>query len=438
MYIGQLRSAGLAKEDIVGTLKSPPSEFIPYIAPDSFFPSIKLLESTSIRALADRIYLASQGPGDIKGMKLKWQASGGNIGNLLMGVFGTDSPAETASFVVDSTNNKIDFKLSGGSQLHATIASATYIMGATSATVGSLLAAVKTALDAQGGGTTFTLSFNAGTRKITITPSTGTIQILWLTGTNNANGAYAILGFSKADTTDASSQTSDSTTAKPVYAHTFTRLQAAQLPTYSWWFDKGAKYEQFLGCMVSKNDLIIKAGEFVEVDTDWTGLSYDDNGTSESPSYDAMRPWKFDQCVVKVDGSQVNNYDNLKITFDNMVKADHALAGSIYAQKVYSEGFEITISMDLFVEDSTQYAKFLAGTSCALNFALTSADDISGAFAGAKSKLTLDIPTAYYSAAPYPNAQGILKIAFTARGVYNVANSKTIDAVLINSVSSAY
>jgi hypothetical protein len=321
MYTGQLRAAGLAKEVTVGTLVTPPTEFIPYIAPDSFFPSITLLESTAIRSLPDMVYKASQGPGEVKGMKLKWEAEPENIGNLLMAAFGTDTTT---------------------------------------------------------GGT------SAG------------------------------------------------------YTHTFTRLSAAQLPTYSWWFDKGAKYPQFVGSMLNKLDLIVKAKEFVMVDADWTAKAYDDNGTSQTPSYSALKPFKFDQAVINVDSSSVLNYDNLKITFDNKVKADHVLSGSIYPGKIYSEGFEVTVTLDFVVENATQYAKFLAGTSAALNIVITSSQDITGATPGTKNSLTIDIPTVMYSAATYPNPQGLLKIAFTAKGIYTTGSTKTVSVALKNSVSASY
>ena len=440
MYVGQLRSAGLAKEVTVGTLVTPPTEFIPYVPPDSFIPQIQLLEVQSVYSIPDKIRQASQGPGEVKGMKLKWFGSPENIGNLLMGTFGTDTLAESASYVITTgVNDKIDFKENGGSQLHATIAAGTYAMGSSSSVNGSLCKAIKTALEAAAGaGLTYTVTFNSGTSKVTITASSTTVQILWLTGTNQATAAYAVLGFSHADTSAALAVTSDSTTATQAWSHTFTRLSAAQLPTYSWWFDKGAKYQQFLGCMVNKLELNIKAKEFLTMDTEWVGLAYDDNGSSQSPSYNALKPFKFDNCVVNIDGSQVNNYDNVKITFDNMAKADHVLKGSIWAGKVYSEGFEVTVSLDFFVEDATQYAKFLAGTTCALNFVLTHNSDVTGAYTGTKNKLTIDIPTAMYSVASYPNVPGVLKIAFTARGIYTTSSTKTASVALINSASSAY
>lgn len=320
-YVGQLMAAGLAKEASLGVLQTPPTEFLPIYPPESFMPAITLLESTAIRALPDRIYKAMQGPGEVKGMKAKWEAEPENIGNLLMAAFGTD----------------------------------------------------------------------------------------------NVTGA-----------------------ANTGYTHAFTRLVAAQLPTYSWWLDKGAKQLQFLGCMLNKLDITAKTKEFVLVESEWVGLSYDNTGAPQTPVYSAVKPWKFDMATVKIDGGAINNYDNVKVTFDNFVKADHALSGSIYPAKIYSEGFEVTVTMDLFVEDATEYAKFLAGGSTAIQLVLTHSDNITGADPGNPYKLTIDIPDAKYSVASYPLPSGIIKISFTARGIYYVASTKTVSAELINSVSAAY
>lgn len=439
MYTGQLRAAGLAKEVTVGTLVTPPTEFLPIYPGDTFFPSIALLEATGIRALPDVVYKTAQGKGEMKSGKVKWEAEGENIGNLLMGTFGTDTPAEVASFIVTNANNKIDFKENGGTTRNATIANATYAMGASSAVNGSLCKAVKTALEAAAGATlTYTVTYSFTTKKMTITASSTTVQILWLTGANNANAAYAVLGWTKADTSAAIAITSDSTTSVAVWGHTFTRLSNAQLPSYSWWFDKGAKFPQFTGCMVNKLDLACKAGDFLMADSDWVAQGYDDTGSSKAPSYSAVPPFKFDQLVVKLDTTLNLNYESVKVSFDNMVQADHVLNSSIYPGKIYSKGFRVTVNLDLVVEDTTQYAKFLGGTQAALNLAWTSAADISGAASGNKYALTLDISSMAYSVASYPIAPGLIKVAFTGVGVYNVGNTKTINAVLQNSVATSY
>jgi hypothetical protein len=222
------------------------------------------------------------------------------------------------------------------------------------------------------------------------------------------------------------------------YTHTFTRLVNAQLPTYTWWFDKGAKYPQFPGCMLNKLDIAIKAKDFVQLDTDWTALKYDDTGTSQSPVYSTHKPFVFNQAVVQVDSSTIANYDDIKITIDNQVKADPTLNSTIYSSKIYSEGMKVEVSMTLFFEDTTQWAKFLAGTSCHLNIAITSAENIAGTTGPIPFSLTIDIPTVNYKAAPITNPKGVLKIPFTGVGVYTPGSSKTISLALVNSVSASY
>lgn len=320
-YVGTLRSAGLAKESVLGTAISAPTEYLPYIPPDGFSPAIAVLESKGIRAKADSVVKATQGPGTIKGGKVKIEMEPENCGNILMAAFGTD---------------------------------------------------------------TKTGSVNAG------------------------------------------------------YQHLFTRLANAQLPSYTWWFDKGAKYQQFAGCMLNKLDIEIKAKEFVTCDTEWTGLSYDDTGITHTPTYSTLKAFKFSQAVVTVDGGANVNYDNIKISIDNKINAEHALSGSIYTSKIWSEGMRVTISADLFFEDAVQYAKFLAGTKSSFAITITSSEDITGATPGTKNSMTITLPTVQYTAAPLHNASGVLKVPFAGVAVYDSVSSLTASVALLNSVATAY
>jgi hypothetical protein len=435
MYTGQLRAAGIAKESPAGTLKTPPDTYIAYIPPDSFFPTITLLESTAVRAVPDKVAKVTQGPGDLKGMKIKFEMEPENIGEHLMAAFGVDTLVDVASFTVTlNINDHIDFDIGGG-ELNALLTPGTYPMGASSAVVGSLCALIKAALESADVGGVYTVTFNGVTKKLTIARGAGSYALKWLTGTNNLKSADTLLGWTHADVGSAITHTSDSTTAAAVYQHTFTRLVASQLPQYSWWFDKGAKFPQFVGCMLNKLDFTIKAKEAVQVEADWTGLAYDDTGSSKSPVYSALKFLTFAQATVNIDGAPIQNYDNIKITLDNLVKADHVVGSSIYPAKIYSEGFEATVTMDLIVEDSVQYAKFLAGTPMVLGVVLTSGEVIK---ATKYYSLTFDLPVGNYQAAPYPNAPGLLKISFTTRGVYSVSDVKTISAKLVNSRSTSY
>jgi Phage tail tube protein len=222
------------------------------------------------------------------------------------------------------------------------------------------------------------------------------------------------------------------------YTHTFSRVQSSALPQYSFWFDRGnSKYAQFFGCMLSKLDIDIKAKDFVKFDQEWVGLGYDDTGTAKSPTYSALKPLRFNQVTVSVAGSGSLNYENLKITIDNQVKADHGISGSIYPAKIYSEGLLVTLTADFFFDNTTEYAKYLSGTSSAFIITLTSGEKVTGA-ATTYNSLTINMPNVNYQTAPLVTPAGIVKIPFVGRAVYDTGTSKTINAVLVNSVSAAY
>jgi hypothetical protein len=104
------------------------------------------------------------------------------------------------NFVIGATNNKLDFKISGGgSQLTATIASGTY-------TPAGLAAAIVAALAAQDGAHTYTVSFSALTGLWSISTSGTFLSLLWATGSNTAVSVGPTIGFS-ADGTGATSYT---------------------------------------------------------------------------------------------------------------------------------------------------------------------------------------------------------------------------------------
>lgn len=223
------------------------------------------------------------------------------------------------------------------------------------------------------------------------------------------------------------------------YTHTFSRVQSALLPQYSFWFDRGnSKYAQFFGCMLSKLDIVMNTKDFIKFDQEWVGLGYDDTGTTKTPSYSALKPLRFNQVAVSVASGAVLNYENLKISIDNNVKADHGISGSLYPAKIYSEGLDVTISADFFFDNTTEYAKYLAGTTTSFVITITSGENITSSSPVTPHSLTINIPNVFYQTAPLVTPSGIVKIPFVGRAVYDTATTKTINAVLVNSVSAAY
>lgn len=103
----------------------------------------------------------------------------------------------SGTFIVDATNNKIDFKESGGgAELHATITSGTY-------TATTLATEIKTQLEVSGA-ETYTVSWSQTSGLWTIASAGAYLSILNNTGVNQAVSTLkVILGFPNTDKTGA-------------------------------------------------------------------------------------------------------------------------------------------------------------------------------------------------------------------------------------------
>jgi hypothetical protein len=101
----------------------------------------------------------------------------------------------SGTFIIDATNNKIDFK-EGGPELHATIASGTYIAL-------TLAAQIKTQLQTAGA-QTYTVTWSTTTGLWTILSSGSSFSLMNNTGVNQATAALKIVcGFANSDRTGA-------------------------------------------------------------------------------------------------------------------------------------------------------------------------------------------------------------------------------------------
>ena len=107
----------------------------------------------------------------------------------------------TGNFVINSTNNKINLKDSGGgSELTATLASATY-------TPTTLAAEIKSKIEAVSAHT-YTVTFSTTTGKWTIATNHSFLSLLANTGTNVATSVWTTIGFTTAsDKTGATTYT---------------------------------------------------------------------------------------------------------------------------------------------------------------------------------------------------------------------------------------
>lgn len=423
--VSRLRAMGLAKESTPGTPVTTPTRYINGIPPDSFTPMIEPLPSKGIQALANMYPKVTQGPGTLNGMKIKLEIEPDNFGEMLQAIFGSDTyQAAGNNFIVfTGVNDAIDFNMSA-TDYHCVIPNGVY----TTAALETAIAAAMNAANSNSFAVTVTAT------KIVISGS-GSFILKWSTGTNAGHNAALLLGFTKADTSGSTSQTAPNVPAYTLGSiHSFVRQQVSQLPTYTWWFDKALKFPLFAGCMADKLDLDLKAKSILEASVDWLGLVYDDSdGSSKSSAFSSLHPFVWANASVNIDGAIKLGYDNFKLSLNNNGKADHALNNSIWPYTYYSEGFTPDASAELFFEDTTQYAKFLAGTTAHLNITLTT---IQG---GVTYQLIIDIPNWYYKSANlYIPSNGPLKIPFTGLAVYNAIVGYDVNMILVNDVASQY
>ena len=436
MFSGIFGKCGIAKENPAGTFVTP-TKIRRFIPPFDFQLDKTPLISQAVSGVADLNQKWAEGPAMLKSGKMKYEIEPeGGICEDLMAMFGTDTVSEVASATVTlNVNDHIDYTYDGGPEQNAIIPAGVYPFGASSAVVGSLCAAIKTQLEAAGGGRTFTVTYSYITRKMTIAIDAGHVFVLkFLTGTNNAKTSCALIGFTKADTASALTATSNSTTAQPVMSHAFTRLQSATLPSYSWWQQNGVDYPEFAGCYLNKLDIDIKKGEFVVADADWIGEKYVAGGVTQAGSPSPLAPYKFDQAAITLGGTPNTDIADMKISLSNNVAVEHVVGNTIYGTKAASHGIAVQVTGTIIFEDVTEMTKFRNGTSTALNVVLTSAQAI---VAGKYYSLTLDIPVLNYRSAALPIQKGALKVAFTADAILDPVTGKTISATAVNTISAA-
>lgn len=423
--VSRLRAMGLAKETTPGTAVTTPTRYLNGVPPDGFTPMIEALPSKGIEALANMYPKVTQGAGTLNGMKIKLEVEPDNIGEILQAAFGSDTylAAGNNFIVFTGINDAIDFTVS------ATAYSAIIPNGVYS--TAALETAITTAMTAQ-----LSNSWNVTVTSTKIVISGTTSSVLnFLTGPNTSHTAALLLGFTKVDTSGATSHTAPNVPAYTLGSiHNYVRQQVSQLPTYTWWFDKTLKFPLFAGSMLDKLELDLKAKAIFEASMDWVGTVYDDvDGIAEATSFSPLRPFVWANASLKIDGVTKPGYDNLKVSLGNSVKADHALNNSIWPYVAYSEGFTPEISAELFFEDTTQYQKFLAGTTAHLNITLSVVQN------GVTYQIIIDIPNWYYKSANlYIPSNGPLKIPFTGMAVYNTALGYDVSITLVNDVASQY
>lgn len=422
--ITEIRQLALASEGTRGTLAAAPSRFLSADKDSNLDYTRKVLPDPALRGYAAQ-FPGFAGMTGAKGM-FKSPVRVTNVCEMLKMLLGAPTSVEQASFVVTTgVNDAIDFKEGSGLELHATIAAGTYPMGASSADAGSLCAAIRTAMDGATGATlTYTVTYVASTRKLTITASSSTVTLLFATGTNHTTSAASLLGFTAADTSAALAVTSDGTTAHSVWKHTFTQGQTIQLPSYSFFINRGFtdasgnKVKAYNLGQVEKIKFSGKDDATVDIEASLLAQQEATSAVAWSPSFVESDALLFSGTTVKMAGSapSVPNVTEWSIDLDAGLKPYRPLSQAAYPQDFLAAGpFKGSGDMTVYFMDEVERQKFLNKTLTSLEFLCEGP-----VAAGGTAKQTLDIslPAVDYEAYPFGDIGGYLgaKVKYSARG----------------------
>lgn len=356
-----------------------------------------------------------------------------DISYFLNMILGDPATVEQSVVTVSlGVNDAINFTEDGGLEKAATIAAASYPIGASSATAGSFCAAVKAALEAAGDGT-YTVAYDSSTRKFTITKDAGVFVILWNTGGNKAATARALLGFNDADTSSAIAQTSDVVVSNRTFKHSFSLPSGIQPPTYTVFVDRGISVKKYNGVASRKFSLKATQNGLIMHESDLLGLD-EAAGSIGSPSYVGEgSPLGFMHATVKIGGVASTDVKEWTLSFDSGAFAKRVMSGSQVAADVLAPNqLKVEGSILIYFEDETERAKFLANTSNTLQFL------IEGSTIAGSVKETFDAQLAkiHYKAYPYGESDNMFAAQANFEAAYDEDTGEFLSVDLINKLSS--
>lgn len=224
----------------------------------------------------------------------------------------------------------------------------------------------------------------------------------------------------------------DATNSPTVYRHTFTRLNGIQMPSYTFFVDRGLSKKRYPLTVIKKLALSGAVDGKALVNAE---LLFKTEETSSlfSPNYGAPKPLMFFQTDFKIDGVSDLNVKSWSLNIDNASQVLRTLNQSRDAKDIVSSGrFVIDGGFEIYFETEAQRQKFLDASLAALKIILTG-DIIEDAF---KNELELTIPEARYTAYPFGNLDDLLGAAVTFEAQYNTTAGYSLEAKLTNAVAS--
>lgn len=411
LYSKQKFQFGLAPETVRLTAEVTPTKWYPVMDPEVKFGPAHLDDKALRGVRAEFEPVAGRKPGS---GKFKMILDPQTIGEFLYSLMGSVTTAEATTVTIDTTNNKLDFNI-GASQLTATIASATYAIGTSQATTGSLCKAIYDAIVAAEAVGTYTVSYSRTTKLFTITRSAGTFQLLRNTGTNVATSIWTTIGFTTAANSTGALTYAGANTVEYAMTHTFDLGSSIQPPTYTFFLNWGVDVKVYNGCLVSSISLQGPVDNLVQVEVDFIFLN-ETSGSIGTPSFPTQRYLSFQHVDYKIAGSSNVDAKSWTLKMNNQAKHRLTLALTQLAQDVFApDEFMVDGTLDIDFQSETERAKMLANTASAQRML------IQGSTIAGSIKYAVDLPVTvpHYSEFPFGYENNVLASKAQFKGYHN-------------------
>jgi hypothetical protein len=419
------RQIGLCVEAVRGTVPAAPTKFLSLTKDSNIDFTRKLLPDPALRGYGTN-FASLAGAQEGKG-PFKAPVRASDIVYFLKMLLGapTASVEQTSYVISTGVNDSIDFNIGAGA-LHATVAAGTYAAGQTQADAATLCKAIYDAIVAAEAVGVYTVSYTRVTGLFTITRSAGTFQILWNTGVNKATGIASLIGFSTAADSTGALTYSSSSAVWTAWKHTFAQSLITQLPSYSFFINRGMNdlsgnpTKSYNLGTIAKLKISGKDDSPVDWEASLMAQQEVTYGGAWTPTYLETPVLMFSGTTVKIAGAvpTVPNIGEWSVDMEPGIKGYRPLSQQAYPYDFLAAGpFKLTGDMMVYFMDETERAKFLADTLTTLEFSCVGAVINNGAI---KNTLDISLPNVQYDSFPFGDEGGFLgaKVKYNANGAY--------------------
>ena len=306
-----------------------------------------------------------------------------SILGMLFGEANTPQPL----FVIDATNNKIDFNDAAPALKVATVASGSY----TGATLATAIAAAMNAVVGVTG--TFACSFSTSTLKFTINETGGptNFELLWNTGTNKAVDISTLCGFSDAaDDSGAATYTGDiAAPGSGAYSHTLTMKDSTSGIFGTYAVEKGndkihvvPSFKPMKMTMTVNNGMIrlslnnrgTKVIDDSAIVTTMSSVTYPAIHNSTRAKFHQAVFWLNAQAGDALDSGDVINPKNFNLEFDRKLDSEHGSGSSTIMEPLENGKPTVKLGLEFARKDAVNdlfFAEWVAETEKKASITLT-------------------------------------------------------------------